>query len=108
MASVDAIPDAVPFTVGKGKGKGKGRGIRYSAPPPPSQGFRPPPKTATGLSESWVKVKTGDGTLTATPYTIVTRSDGTRYMEHSDGSVKKLPKDWQDQEGKWSIMNENA
>lgn len=87
-----------------GKGNGKGR-----APPPPPKAAAPGPhKPTNDYPPLNLKVRAEHGSLRPTPFTIVTRVDGTREMHRPDGTTTKVGKDWQDQDGQWGILDERG
>jgi len=87
MAPLDQVTESVPAPTAKGKGKGKGKGP--ALPTGMSVAKSPPKMTSPGLQ---IKVRTSEGPLSSTPFTVVTRLDGSRWMERPDGSVQKLHK----------------
>lgn len=54
-----------------------------------------------------LKVREEQGSLNATPFTVVTRIDGTRELHRPDGTTTNVGKDWQDQDGQWGILDES-
>lgn len=53
------------------------------------------------------KVRKEEGSLRPTPFTVVTRVDGTREVHHPDGSTTRVGKDWQDEDGQWGVLDES-
>jgi hypothetical protein len=94
-------PGAAVLASAVGKGKGKGCG-----PPPPKTIERPKP--APEQVPLKVKVRNDDTPLQATPFTIITRVDGTRELHRPDGSVEKAGTGLQDQDGQWGVLDERG
>lgn len=88
---------AIPSPCGKGKGRG-------CAPPPPPKSLGPPPQRL--MNSVNLKVRRDQCALRPTPFTMVTRADGSRELHRPDGTMKKVGKDWQDQDGQWGIVDE--
>jgi len=55
-----------------------------------------------------LKVREQQETLQPTPFTLVTRVDGTREVHRADGTTEIVGKDWQDQDGQWGIIDEQG
>lgn len=94
---------APPCVNGKRKGKGKGW-----APPPPKASARPPQTSTNDYPHLNLKVRQEQGPLRSTPFTIVTRTNGTRELHRPDGTITEVGKDRQGQDGQWGILDERG